>query len=54
MTYEEWKDKNIKPISQDTRDLLGALHDFNIDEELEKLAKQEYDLYVQRFKIGLE
>lgn len=55
LSYEDWEKKYYtRTISEDDKQDFQALHNISLDDEIEKIKRQEYDLYVQRVYIGLE
>jgi len=45
LTYNEWKENNPSNITPQ------SLYDLDIYEELEKINRQEYDLYLERLSV---
>ena len=53
--FDEWEKKYYtRAISEDDKKDFHTLHNLNLDDEIAKIKKQEYELYVQRANMGIE
>ena len=55
LSYDEWeKIYYTRTISEDDKKDFQNMHNISLDDEIEKIKKQEYELYVQRVNLGIE
>lgn len=55
LSYEEWlKTQTFNEVTEDNVKDFKALHGLDLNEEVEKIKQQEYNLYVERCKLGIK
>ncbi len=55
LPYEEWlKTQSFHEVTEDNVKDFAALHDIDLRKEVENIKQQEYDLYVNRCKLGIK
>ena len=55
LSYEEWlKTQTFREVTEDDVKVLKALHDIDLNVEVETVKQQEYDLYIERCKLGIK
>lgn len=55
LPYDEWEAKFYgRKNDQEMKKYFEAMHDINLDEEIEKIKKNEYNIYVEHVKLGIK
>lgn len=55
LPFEEWlKTQSFNEVSEDDVKDFSALHNVDLREEVEKIKRQEYNLYLERCKLGIK
>lgn len=56
LSYDEWEKiyYTRNTVSEDDKKVFHEHHNLDLDAEIEKIKKQEYELYVQRVNLGIE
>lgn len=54
LPFDEWEAKfYTREIDQSAKQDFQVLHGINLDDEIEAIKRQEYNLYVERVKLGI-